>query len=164
MWFHREKVLQQVFKIVFSVIANSSKERRLALFSSAKDIALDLFQPASRHKLVERINEIIDVPVLNESQEEKLLSVGIDYCASTLENLLPKQLVTSLRAENSTSMDEFKKFLVAEGAFCHVLSTVIILRCLTSFLFRLALFNSQQESQYLRLLRGARTEGDSCDC
>lgn len=112
---YRELVLQKIFKIVFSIIVKSSKERRLALFASAKDIALDLFQPASRQKLVQRLNQLIDVPVLNESQESKLLSVGIDYCASTLEKLLPKPLVQSLRSENATSMDEFKKYLVAEG-------------------------------------------------
>lgn len=108
-------ILQQIFRVVFSVVATSDFERRVAMIESTQNFAQNLLSsPDSRKALVAKINAAVDFPILGEDQEEILISRAVDMCAATLQLLLPLELINSLKGESEASLAEMKEFLITK--------------------------------------------------
>jgi len=107
------EILQQIFRVILTVLTTSDDERRHALFESTKSVAVDLFASTeSRARLVERINAAVDIPIFGEAQESIIIQQAMDKCAAMLESILPRELISSLRGEPLHSVATFKDFLI----------------------------------------------------
>jgi len=69
----------------------------------------NLFDAASRKKLAKRINEKVDIPGLNETQEEAIFVKGVDMLGDFLEKIVPPQYRKSLHACSSEEIAAFKQ-------------------------------------------------------
>jgi hypothetical protein len=107
------EILQQIFRIVFQFLATSEKERRSMLIQSSKQMALDLLgSPESRKVLARRVNAAIDIPVLNEDQEDVVFTSAVNMLADSIEMLMPPELIRTLKGESGESLAEMKKLLI----------------------------------------------------
>jgi hypothetical protein len=107
------EILQQIFRVVFQFLATSEKERRSMLIQSSKQMALDLLgSPESRKVLARRVNAAIDIPVLNEDQEDVVFTSAVNMLADSIEMLMPPELIRTLKGESGESLAEMKKLLI----------------------------------------------------
>lgn len=106
-------VLTEIFKVVFDYLSVSDAAKRRLFIESEIKFSKDLFgSEKSRRCLVQNINEAIDIPLLNENQEEGLLLKAVETCAEALQELLPPELIQTLKGEQPESMLAMKTWLV----------------------------------------------------
>ena len=67
---------------------------------------------SSRQKLATTINAAIDIPLLDENQEEEILLVAIQNSAETVQQLLPAELIQTLSGERPESLIAMKEYLI----------------------------------------------------
>lgn len=110
------EVMQQIFRVVFSILTTSDDERRQAFVASTQLVAQDLLSdtPERRKALVAKLNAAVDIPILGEDQEEIVLAKAVDMCANVLQTLLPSKLAQSIRGESEDSLAELKEFLITK--------------------------------------------------
>ena len=107
------ELLQQVMRVIFQVVTTDEEERRNAWIATNMNKGRDLLTHAkSRRQLAQAINEMVDIPLLNEGQEEDILLKAVDACAETLQKLLPNNLLESLVNESSHGLAEMKELLI----------------------------------------------------
>ena len=107
------EVLRQIMRVVFSIMTTSESDARKKRIKTELEVSHDLLtSEESRAKLVEAINAAVDVPILDESQEERVLSVAVASCAETLQTLLPPELIETLKGESPDAIAEMKEYLI----------------------------------------------------
>lgn len=107
------EILKQIVRVVFEVLTTSEEERRTAWISSNLDAGLDLLtSPTRRHKLAVAMSQVVDIPLLGEAQEESILEAAMEQCASTLEKILPPDLLQTLKGESPEGLAEMKENLI----------------------------------------------------
>jgi hypothetical protein len=108
------EVLFQIFKVVFSILTTTESERRASMVGSIQNfLAHDLLGTKEGQKvLIQKINQAIDIPLLNENQEERVITMAIEACAGTLQTVFPPEIIHTLKGESSQSLVELKQFLI----------------------------------------------------
>lgn len=107
-------VLFQIFKAVFSILTTTDSERRASMVGSIQNfLSHDLLGTKEGQKvLIQKINQAIDIPLLNENQEERIISMAIEACAGTLQMIFPPEIIHTLKGESTQSLVELKQFLI----------------------------------------------------
>jgi hypothetical protein len=62
--------------------------------------------------MVEHMNRIVDIPLLGEGQEEKLLTSAVEACAHVIENVLPQEVAKALSGESPDGIAKTKALVV----------------------------------------------------
>lgn len=108
------EVLLQIFKVVFSILTTTESERRASMVGSIQNfLAHDLLGTKEGQKvLIQKINQAIDIPLLNENQEERIITMAIEACAGTLQAIFPPEIIHTLKGESTQSLVEMKQFLI----------------------------------------------------
>lgn len=107
------EVLQQIMRVALQVMTTSDAELREAAVDAQVDFSRNLLQSKeSRKQLVQTLNQAVDIPILDESQEETILQAAVNHVADTLESLLPPQFLETLRGASPNGIAETKSFLV----------------------------------------------------
>jgi hypothetical protein len=109
------EVLVQILNVVFSILTTSESERRASMIKSVQDfLANDLLgTPEGRKLLIQRMNAALDIPLLNEQQEERIITVAVETCAKTLQTLFPPDLLRTLTGEtNHNNLLEMKQYVI----------------------------------------------------
>ena len=109
------EVLVQILNVVFDILTTSDSERRASMIKSVQEfLANDLLgTPEGRKLLVQRMNAALDIPLLNEQQEEKIITVAVEACAKTLQTLFPPDLLRSLTGETDhNNLIEMKRYVI----------------------------------------------------
>jgi hypothetical protein len=107
------EILQQLLRVVLKVLTTNSNERRVRFVNSRLDFGKDLLSsPEHRRKLAQTINEAVDIPLLNEGQEESVLYKAVNMCASTLEQVLPPSLIATLKGETVDGISQMKEYMI----------------------------------------------------
>lgn len=75
--------------------------------------ATSLFDPAARTKLAHHLNEKVDIPGLNEEQEEAIFLKGVEMLGSVLEKIIPPEYRKSLHGCSKKEIDGLKLNLVS---------------------------------------------------
>jgi hypothetical protein len=103
-------VLEQVVTVILQVLTTTttaSTKNKLTLDASIDASRNLLSSPANRKAFVEQLNQDVDLPFLDESNEQVLLSAAVDASAQILETMLPPAVLTSLRGrDNNNDPDE----------------------------------------------------------
>ena len=110
-----QEVLVQILNVVFGILTTSESERRASMIHSVQQfLANDLLgTPEGRKLLVQRMNAALDVPLLNEEQEERIITVAVEACAKTLQTLFPPDLLRTLTGETDhNNLIEMKQFVI----------------------------------------------------
>jgi hypothetical protein len=106
-------VLQEIFKVVFSFLTTSDATRRRQMLEAGVKGGRELLgTDESRRELVRTINKAVDIPLLDEGQEEALLFAAVQSCADTIQSLLPPELIQTLKGERPESVADMKAFLI----------------------------------------------------
>ena len=106
-------VLTEVFKIVFNYICSSDAARRRQFIETEMKVSRELFgTKESQQKLAEAVNKAVDIPLLDEKQEERILIAAVQNCAETLHSLLPPELIEILKGEQPDSISAMKDWMV----------------------------------------------------
>lgn len=110
-----QTILQSIIRVVFQVLTTSESERRSAWISS--NLVADTSQallscPERRRQLAIKINQMVDIPLLGEEQEEKILVSAVEKCANTLQQLLPPELLRNLQRETPQGLSDMKDYLI----------------------------------------------------
>jgi hypothetical protein len=107
------EIIKQIVRVVFEVLTTSEEERRISWISSNLDAGKDLLSsPERRKKFAATINQVVDIPLLNEDQEESILEAALEQCATTLEQLLPPNLLSTLKGESPEGLAEMKEYMI----------------------------------------------------
>ena len=109
------EVLVQILNVVFDILTTSDSERRASMIKSVQEfLANDLLgTPEGRKLLIQRMNAALDIPLLNEQQEEKIITVAVEACAKTLQTLFPPDLLRSLTGETDhNNLIEMKRYVI----------------------------------------------------
>lgn len=109
------EVLVQILNVVFSILTTSESERRASMIKSVQQfLANDLLgTPEGRKVLIQRMNAALDVPLLNEQQEERIITVAVEACAKTLQTLFPPDLLRTLTGEaDHNNLVEMKQYVI----------------------------------------------------
>ena len=109
------EVLVQILNVVFSILTTSESERRASMIKSVQQfLANDLLgTPEGRKILIQRMNAALDIPLLNEQQEERIITVAVEACAKTLQTLFPPDLLRTLTGEaDHNNLLEMKQFVI----------------------------------------------------
>lgn len=108
-------MLQQILRVVFQVLTTSETERRTSwLSTNLLDVGqiLLLASPERRRQLAVKVNDIVDIPLLDENQEEKLLILAVERVAEALHELFPPALLRNLQGESLQGLSEMKEYLI----------------------------------------------------
>ena len=107
------QVLQEIFKVVFACLSVNKSALRKQMIDKAPSVSRDLLgDESSRRDLAKAINEAVDIPLLDETQEEEVLILAVASCGDTLQTLLPPEFVETLKGERPEALLEIKQFLV----------------------------------------------------
>lgn len=107
------QVLQEVFKVVFACLATSNATMRKELIKGSVEASKDLLgSDESRDALTKRLNEMVDIPLLDENQEEEILKKAVASSSQTLQTLIPPEFIETLQGQRPEALFETKVFLV----------------------------------------------------
>eukprot|EP00545_Synedropsis_sp_CCMP1620_P012093 CAMPEP_0119014742 /NCGR_PEP_ID=MMETSP1176-20130426/10341_1 /TAXON_ID=265551 /ORGANISM="Synedropsis recta cf, Strain CCMP1620" /LENGTH=346 /DNA_ID=CAMNT_0006967979 /DNA_START=39 /DNA_END=1079 /DNA_ORIENTATION=- len=109
-------VLQQIMRVVFSVITTNDKEKHKAFIKTNISASKDLLSsPESRKTLVAAINKAVDVPILDETQEATLIGAAVEASSDLVRSLLPPDLIETLKGETPESIGKMKEYVIASA-------------------------------------------------
>lgn len=109
------EVLVQILNVVFDILTTSEAERRASMIKSVQEfLANDLLgTPEGRKLLIQRMNAALDIPLLNEQQEETIITIAVEACAKTLQTLFPPDLLRTLTGETDhNNLLEMKRYVI----------------------------------------------------
>lgn len=111
-------IREQVVSIAVDVILGDSSVGSLGCSAFGSAIvsaggAVDaLLDDDCRKRLATRINKNVDIPVLNDKQEQVLFEKSLDTLAAALDVLIPKAWWSALQGASASEVEDFKQNLV----------------------------------------------------
>ncbi|KAK3247440.1 hypothetical protein CYMTET_43060 [Cymbomonas tetramitiformis] len=106
-----DEVLRVVLKAmladqsVSSQVASSAAKSTISAFRALKD-------PRSREALVARLNKAVDLPLLDEEQEQALFNKVVDIICIAIDAVIPASWMTVLQSSSKAELDAFSEYLV----------------------------------------------------
>lgn len=77
------------------------------------EISHDLLESEeTRIKLAKHLNELVDIPLIGEAHEEAILVAAIDQAAKVIQDVLPVDVVKTLRGDSSEGIAKTKALVI----------------------------------------------------
>jgi hypothetical protein len=107
------EMLNVILKAIFGVLTTSKQDYDKLISKTKIRFSQDLLaSEETRRAMVEHMNRIVDIPLLGEGQEEKLLTSAVEACAHVIENVLPQEVVKALSGESPDGIAKTKALVV----------------------------------------------------
>lgn len=111
------EILREIMKVVLVMLTTTEEDRRSSIWSNvqeSRNYMQDLLTPKGRNELVDALNDAVDVPILNEEQEEALLHAAVESVAALMTRLLPPSFLDVLKGESPEGLQATKDFIINE--------------------------------------------------
>jgi hypothetical protein len=82
-----------------------------AIGTTGRGALSDILDPARRSELATRLNESIDLPLLNEAQEQMVMETAIGSTGEVLDSVIPKRWVAYIQGCDKEELDELKVYV-----------------------------------------------------
>ena len=92
----KHSLVEQVLALILGDTTLLQLSSRAAA-SVHQSVGRTLLDPAKRIELATRLNEAVDLPMLNEAQEQKLFETLVAALGRAIDSLFPSQLASALR-------------------------------------------------------------------